>query len=222
MIPLKPFAIQYSDHTSKEASAIIQYCIMERHPYKMVKETKSIHENFIPVGSVEFCIEYLGVKVTPDYYPDFLKEHLHREVYRTSEWPLNKKVFIKPSDKYKRFNGFITNGGYRKKKKPPYWCSEVVDFVNEWRYYVSNGEILTGEWYYGDEINTPNAPEISLNLPEGYCGCIDFGELSNGNMALVEAQHPFACGWYGKDYNKYTEWIVNGWEYMLKYKETVT
>jgi hypothetical protein len=161
-------------------------------------------------------LKYLGKIVKPDYYPSFLQEHLHRKVWQTNDWPLGKKVFIKPSDKYKRFNGFVTNGGYKGKKKAPYWCSDVISFVNEWRYYIANGEILTGEWYLGDEINTPDAPELKITIPKDYCGAVDFGITTEGNMCLVEANHPFACGWYGKEHEKYAKWIVEGWKYMIE------
>jgi len=40
--------------------------------------------------------------------------------------------------------------------------------------------------------------------------------LYNGKLALVEANHPFACGWYGKEHEIYLEWLSKGWEYMLK------
>ena len=209
------FAIQWNDRAGKEASAIIQYAILEQIPYKMVKDINSIPKDCIPVGSVEYCLKALGRKIKPDYYPEFLKQYLYREVWETNIWTLGKKLFIKPADRYKRFNGFVTNGGYKGKKRPPYWCSEIVKFNNEWRYYVANGKILTGEWYSGDEINTPDAPLLDIEIPDNYCGAIDFGELSTGKLALVEANHPFACGWYGKDYKLYAEWIIKGWEYML-------
>ena len=188
---------------------------MERYPYVMVSNIKKIPENHIPVGSVEFCLKTLGKSVIPDYYPVFLIKHQYRTVWETDVWPLGKKVFIKPADKYKRFTGFVTNGGYKGKKKPPYWCSDVVQFTNEWRYYVANGKILTGEWYYGDEINTPDAPTLDIEIPSNYCGALDFGTLKTGEIALVEANHPFACGWYGKDYKLYAQWIIEGWKYML-------
>jgi len=208
------FDIQYSEASSKETTAIFQYCIMENVPYKYIKNVKDASREHVPVGSVEFCLQILGRDIQPDYYPDFLKDCLYRNVYRTTKWPLGKKLFIKPADKYKRFTGFITNGGYRKKKRPPYWCSDIVIFVNEWRYYVANGKVLTGEWYYGDEINTPDAPVLNIKIPDNYCGALDFGMLETGELALVEAQHPFACGWYGKDYKLYAKWLIEGWKYM--------
>lgn len=212
---MQPFAIQHAERTSKETCAIMQHCIMEKHPYVMINDINKIPEDHIPVGSVEYCLKALKKNVTPDYYPEFLKKHLYRNVYQTNTWPLGSKVFIKPADKYKRFTGFVTNGGYKKKKRGPYWCSDVVKFDNEWRYYVANGSILTGEWYYGDEINTPNAPTLNIDIPKNFCGAIDFGTLKTGELALVECNHPFACGWYGKDYKLYTKWIIAGWNYML-------
>lgn len=212
---MQPFAIQYNERSSKETVAIIQHCIMEKHPCIMIHDINKIPEDHIPVGSVEYCLKALKRNVTPDYYPKFLRKYLYRDIYETNEWPLGKRVFIKPSDKYKRFTGFITNRRYGKKKRGPYWCSSVVEFVNEWRYYVADGKILTGEWYWGDEINTPDAPVLNIDIPSDYCGAIDFGTLKTGELALVEANHPFACGWYGMDYKIYVEWIVKGWKYML-------
>jgi len=210
------FAIQRNENTRKESLAISQYAIINKITCLLIDNPKDVPLGFIPVGSVEWCLKILNKKVIPDYYPEFLRQYLYREVWQTNEWPLGKKVFIKPSDKYKRFTGFVTNGRYKGKKKGPYWCSEIVKFINEWRYYISNGKILTGEWYYGDEINTPDAPNLNIEIPTGYCGAIDFGMLEDGKLALVEVNHPFACGWYGKDYKLYTEWLINGWEYMEK------
>lgn len=214
MLEFDGFVIQSKESHSKEAMAVNWYANLYKIPVKVIK-TKDIPKNCVPVGDVEWCLSYLDKNVVPDYYPPFLMNHLHRFVYKSDEWPLGKKVFIKPADKYKRFTGFVTTGGYRKKKRGPYWCSDVVNFINEWRYYVSNGEILTAEWYYGDEINTPPAPKLEIEIPKNYCGAIDFGILDNGELALVEANHPFACGWYGKNHDVYAKWLVNGWKYMI-------
>jgi hypothetical protein len=212
------FALQSKERNSKETLAISYFASINKIPYKIIDNYKNIPDGFIPVGDVEWCQKVLKRIITPDYYPTFLESYLYRKVYKCNEWPLGKKVFIKPADKFKRFTGFITNGGYRKKKRPPYWCSEIVNFVNEWRYYVSNGEILTGEWYFGDEINTPDAPILDIIIPKDYCGAIDFGRLESGELALVEANHPFSCGWYGKDHKIYAKWIIDGWNYMEKVK----
>ncbi len=213
---IRLFAIQKEEASSREGIAVHQTCILEKWPVKIVRNPDEVPFLYTPCGSVEWVLAVLKAQVVPDYYPDFLQPYLHREVWKAEEWPLGKKVFIKPADKYKRFTGFITNGGYRKKKNPPYWCSDIVSFQNEWRYYISNGKILASGWYWGDENKMPDPPSLDIDFPSDYCGAVDFGTLENGELALVEANHPFACGWYGKNHKAYVQWIIDGWEYVKR------
>jgi len=202
-------------YEGKELMAISHYCCMKQIPCKSIqyskKSTPTIEDGFIPVGCIEWISRILGKTITPNYYPDFLRPHLNRNIWEADKWPLGEKVFIKPSDKHKRFTGFCTNGRYKGKKKGPYWCSDIIHFDNEWRYYVANGKVMTAEWYHGDEVNTPDAPSIDhIEIPKDYFGAIDFG-MYNGKLTLVEANEPFSCGWYGKDHFKYAEWLTLGW-----------
>lgn len=211
----KGFCRVFGDH-SYEANHLLIHSLINSYSVTSVMNRKiKCPDDFVPCGSVEWCLLSLGRKVTPDYYPDWLSPYLYRKIWKEDTWPL-MRVFIKPSDRYKRFTGFVTSGTYRKKKKPPYWCSELVHFTNEWRYYISNGEVLCGEWYAGDEINTPDAPDLNITIPPDYCGAVDFGTLNTGEIALVEANHPFACGMYGKRDDLYFQWLVDGWEYIKK------
>lgn len=94
---------------------------------------------WIACGNVDWVDRVLNVTREPDYYPDFLAAWIKRRIWRQEKWPLGQRVFVKPVDRSKRFTGFVTNGSWRGKKKGPYWCSEVVTFTNEWRFYVANG-----------------------------------------------------------------------------------
>jgi hypothetical protein len=213
------FAIQsFGRHLDKEETTVVTYAILNKIPYKLCHRFEDVPEGFIPCGKVEWCEHFLPKEKTiPNYYPEFLKDHLFRKVWYTEKWPLGKKVFIKPADRHKRFTGFITSGTYKKKKRGPYWCSEVVKFVNEWRYYIADGKVMAGEWYWGDEINTPDAPALSIELPNDYCAALDFGMLNTGEFALIEANSPYACGWYGRIDSKskaYVEWLEKGWAYL--------
>ena len=240
----KGFKILKGDHSS-EANSLSIYCLMnnitllkvdklfkpsgigaygssgteELHKAILVKE--DIEKDYIPCGSVEWCLELLDKKVVPDYYPSWLEDSLYRNVWKSNEWILGRKLFVKPQDKYKRFTGFVTTGTYKKKKKPPFWYSDVVHFTNEWRYYISGGIIDVAAWYYGDEVNTPDPPlfparDALKDIPKDFCGAIDFGMTKEGNFTLVEVQHPFACGWYGtqETVHLYLQWLVDGWIYM--------
>jgi hypothetical protein len=216
------FALHKNIDRGKEEKAVISHCILNRLPYMYFSKIEDVPHDYIPVGNLKWVEKFLHPNIViPDYYPEFLKDYLFRKVWRTDKWPVNEKVFIKPADFHKRFTGFCTTGGYRKKKKGPYWCSEIVHFINEWRYYVADGKILTGEWYDGDEVNTPDAPDLGIKIPERFCGAIDFGVTNQGKLALVESQPPYACGWYGKNDKLYVEWLVKGWDYLRKYHENL-
>lgn len=206
---------------SIEAKKINLYCTVNNIPILRINKNEFYPENYFPSGSVEWCSSLLNTKIIPEYYPKWLEDYFHRKIWYTDSWPLNKTCFIKPANKYKKFTGFVHRAGSYKNKKRncTYWCSEIVEFNNEWRYYVADGKVLCSKWYWGDEINTPKAPKLNINIPSKYCGALDFGTLKNGKLALIEAQHPFSCGWYGAnldDIELYIEWLAKGWDYMKK------
>jgi hypothetical protein len=211
----KGFKLLKGDN-SIEAQKLSLFCIVNNVPLIRV-DKKNVEDEHIPCGSVEWCEHLLGQHITPDYYPEWLNEFLFRKVWREDKWILGKKLFVKPADRYKRFTGFVTSGSYRKKKRGQLIWSEIISFQNEWRYYISNGKVLTSGWYWGDEINTPDAPDVRdiLIIPENYSGALDFGHCGR-RFVLVESQHPFACGWYGKHEHDYLyfQWLIDGWIYM--------
>jgi hypothetical protein len=209
----KGFCLTHMD-SSREAMKLIQIANIKDIEIKKVNTNVPSPKDYIPIGSIEWTLLSFGKILEPVNYPDFLKDHLHRKVWRSDKWILDQKLFVKPADRAKRFNGFVTNGGYKGKKKPPYWYSEVVHFVDEWRYYVTKGKVVAGEWYWGSPEEPP-APELKIEIPETYSGSIDMGYLLTGEFALVEADLPYATGWYGeKDHERYFQWIIDGWIYL--------
>lgn len=219
----KGFCLLKGDY-SIEAKKLGLFCTLGKIPLIRVEKNITCPIDYVPCGSVEWCLFSLGKTLIPDYYPLWLSQYLYRKVWKEDKWPLGQKVFIKPSDVYKRFTGFETTGTYKKKKKGPFWCSEIVKFENEWRYYITNGKVICGEWYWGDEVNTPKAPDIShIHIPNEFCGTIDFGMMKvNGiipyKFTLVEVHHPFACGWYGDKTELYAQWLIDGWGSLLEGK----
>lgn len=178
------------------------------------------------IGSVEFVESLIGEQI-PNYYPKFLNEYLHRNVRwieSLSEIEDIESVFLKPADRHKRFDSLVVSGMakydpvYFEWQRGPYWTSEIVFFEEEWRYYVANGKILCAYWYIGREKEI-EAPELDIEWPDGFCGAVDFGRLSNGKIALVENNLPYACGWYGPygEVSKYVEWLEKGFKYVFKH-----
>ena len=218
---MSKFYIQ-SGYQGKEVGALLFNYPKESFKYSARDE----YNGEIVVGSVEFVEQYIGVK-RPNYFPLFLKKanYLQRHVY----WVESLEdlyddyfYFIKPADRHKRFDARIVSG--EDKYEPvfyswqtgPYWVSDIVQFKNEWRYYVADGKVLTAYWYLGDEEEV-DAPKLNIDWPEDFCGAVDFGRLSTGEIALVENNLPYACGWYGphSEGKVYGEWLDKSWNYVL-------
>lgn len=238
-------------YDGREKTACINYCnSIKNEDYKVVYVDSVSQINSKPeciIGSVEFIEQYIGPR-KPDYYPDWAKEYLRRFVTDTPDWINNEEWFVKPSDSYKRFEGFViksdkiysyenfnfkckgkislesTPGESRAVKdsfdpltKTPCVYSEVVKFVDEWRYYVVNGEVASSWWYQGNDETcdkNPNGPYLKMNIPKDFCGAIDMGVLDSGEFALVEVQHPYAIGWYGEqdDFENYLNFLIEGFK----------
>lgn len=210
----KGFSLIRNDQ-SLEAKKLRVYCIARDIPLDIVTKGIKCKEEFVPCGSVEWCQMSLK-KVIPDYYPEWCSGILGRKVWKDNSWITGRKLFVKPADRYKRFDGFVTDGTFKKKKKGELIWSELVYFKNEYRYYISNGNILTYGWYKGDEINHLDKLDLPITIPKNYWGALDVGITVNNKILLIESQHPFACGWYGENDEKYFQWLVDGWKYMLE------
>jgi hypothetical protein len=208
----KGFAVQKT-HCDWEGKCLAIVGALEQIPCKLVHTPKEVEEGWIPSGTVPWVTSILGKEVKPDYFPIFLKNWVSRKIWTEEKWPLSK-IFIKPADRHKRFTGFITSGKWRGKKKGPFVCSEIVKFVDEWRYYISYGKVLGGYWYWGDGDEPKEAPDLNIIYPDNWCGTADFGMLDNGKIELIECHPPFACGWYGKKHEQYAEFLTLGWQYL--------
>ena len=145
------------------------------------------------------------------YWNVNIKEGLNRLTLNCKNYR-PKDVFVKSAEFYKAWPAKIVKKG-EKLPDGKLLISDVVEFVQEWRYYVANGEVLATGWYDGSDEDEP-APDLNIKWPKHFCGAVDFGRLSTGEIALVESQHPYACGWYGDDHKAYIEWLIKGWEYM--------
>lgn len=209
------FAFQIGDN-SKEVYSIIKISLTNNVPFYRFKPTESVPKNLIPVGSVEWIESILGYHPIPDYYPDFLNKFLHRTILVRYSWPEEQNIFVKPADRYKRFDGCISHISDNK-YDGPLICSKLLNITNEWRYYISNGKILAKEWYDGinlDVDDEPSPPNVEIIFPDWFCGAVDFGLTSDNKFVLIESQHPYACGWYGKDDYIFAKWISAGWVHM--------
>lgn len=181
----------------------------------------------VPIGDVPFCEDMLREQIgeekankilVPDFYPEFLSNYLHRiiwleDLFENGTQKFSDLVFVKPSWGYKAAPAFIVENDVKTGVPGKYWLSEVIDFEQEWRYYISNGKVLTTGWYDGNDEDEP-APVLNINYPDKWCGAVDFGRLDTGEIALVECHLPFACGHYSDDHKEFLLWSIQGWNWM--------
>ena len=171
--------------------------------------------NYIPIGSVEFVLDFYknhyGIdNIKPinipeelrrrDYDKDFLKRNVfYSHINDLYEGNHPVPMFIKSMDKIKGFTDIvkskneITEGNYM--------ISDVIDNIySEWRGFVYDKKLLDLRCYSGEfDI----FPDIKLvwdmireykNSPKAYT--IDIGVNEKGTF-LIEIHQFFSCGLYG-------------------------
>ncbi len=148
---------------------------------------------------------------------------LHRRVtfcQKAALMPFSQPTFVKPADQK-----FFQAGVYHSIDEivgldecpddDPIFMSDVVDFVEEYRFFCLDGAVLTGSIYLkaGEFIGDDRAlPEPSADLwdfanrilqavggmvPPGVV--VDVGVLADGRFALIEFNPVWASGIYGCD-----------------------
>lgn len=207
------FCLQSNNHNiSREKLAIYEFALQEK---KHIVQFERAEPNHIPIGSIEFCEGLHEIKQLPiDFYPKFLGAHLHRGMDRVTfaqdHIYFGPAKFLKSANTWKSDIPAQNINNEFKIPKGEYYMSDIVIFVQEWRYYICGGEVITTGWYAGQDDDEP-APDLGIDFPPTFNAALDFGRLDNGAMAMVECHQPFACGWYGErsDNYKYGYWQYN-------------
>ncbi|WP_339368633.1 ATP-grasp domain-containing protein [Paenibacillus elgii] len=115
-------------------------------------------------------------------------------------------VFKKPVED-KKFTGVVVRstkdliGCGTFGEDPEILCSEVVNFVAEWRCFVRYGRILDirryrGDWrvQYDHKVVEDVVAEYKT-APKGYA--VDFGLTDQGQTLLIEVNDGYSLGYYG-------------------------
>lgn len=204
------------------------------------------------IDVMSHAMKRLGIEYSYNDYPDKLKPYLYRKIWEDElgnvkrklfdEGCLKNPIFIKPKDKLKRFTGFVleTVDDLSKCKnagnKTKIWCSEPVEFVEEFRVYRlhrhGSAATIFSFGCYKKDYNSQSleqvakfAKELSWKaIEELPSACaIDIGILSTGDIALIEINDAFSLGLYENVYlkneknsveynNHYCECLIERWE----------
>lgn len=239
-----------SDALPVESSRVVQQAILDDRRYLTftMEDFREGHLGWLDdaelvVGQVPALVralEHFGVEAPePDYYPDCLREHLHRRVERTTlgealEVAMHAPRFIK-SVAWKRIAGQVfdpqADVGFEmtfEDPELPVWVAEVVKWQAEYRIYVCRDEIRGVCVYQGPDELDDKPPVIDLDVvrdavsrlassPEPRAAySFDWGLLADGTTALVENNDAWAIGLYpGLSPRDYLEMLELRWRQMV-------
>jgi ATP-grasp domain, R2K clade family 3 len=207
--------------------------------YYDIKEIKEINPEDLVVGgvgNVRKRLEILGVERSQGEidYPNSLSGYFGRKIWATTIQELfenkqNWNIFIKPKDITKKFAGKVVReykdfiGLIEENEDTNIWCSEVVDFVTEWRCFIRYGEILDVRHYKGawdsklDLSVIKSAVEDFIDAPAAYG--LDFGMDREGTMKLVEINDGHSLGTYGINSINYAKFLSARWSELTGTKD---
>lgn len=187
------------------------------------------------VGSLPFvkaALRHRGVVLPKEQsYPLGLRHLLRRRIWPSTVRKVRESLelsprpfFLKPSERAKRFTGFVIFdsmdlrlGGVSNSEKV--WCSEVVSWKSEWRVYVANGQVLHQGHYHGDPEVKPSQGIVSeavaimsAEADSQSAFALDLGVLSTGETALVEVNDAYGIGAYGIEAGLYYTFLKARWD----------
>ncbi|AVP97539.1 DUF4343 domain-containing protein [Ahniella affigens] len=209
---------------------------------------KRIHKRSLPLTLNSFiagdldamhgAMRQLGIEApTPDDYPECLSPFLQRRVWRatlgTAEYQIlqesGQPLFIKPAERRKSFVGAVFShpsdiaqfGTVSRRQEV--WCSEVVNWISEYRVYVIGTETVAIGHYSGDplvhvDLSVVRAA-VETYFRSGRAPCayaIDFGVLSTGQTALVESNDGFSVGAYHIGAIEYASMVTARWRELVE------
>lgn len=197
--------------------------------YTDINEILDNEKEDVVVGYISDIYKILNdfnIEHNSEEYPLELRKYLKRnlrqcklgEVYNN---PNNWNVFIKPVEGSKIFNGTVVKqlSDLRSCVGIPFdtdiWCSEIVDFVSEYRCFIRYNEIVAMKHYNGDEFIVPNKEVINQAIkdfttsPNAYV--LDFGVTSDGETLLVEDNKAYSVGCYGLNPIDYAKFLITRW-----------
>lgn len=185
------------------------------------------------IGNVRKRLEILGFKRNQEEidYPTSLSNYFGRKIWTTTIQELfennqNWNVFIKPKDITKLFVGKVVKeykdfiGLIKTNEDMNIWCSEIVDFVTEWRCFIRYGQILDIRHYKGAWDSKLNLSVVESAVKD-YKGApvaygMDFGIDKDGNMKLVEINDGHSLGTYGINSLSYTKFLSARWSELTQ------
>jgi len=162
---------------------------------------------------------YIGLP----YYPPELEQFMFRTVELRDISEVKAGEFFKPQEhEHKLFSPLLRDDSLqcelliaRLPTLTQVLASPPINFISEYRVYVSDGEILDICRYKGDPLVLPNiASVVEMVKRTSHYACaygLDVGILKSGETALVEVNDFCCLGNYGLGAREYSGCIAERW-----------
>lgn len=226
---------------------LLQECLVERGLPIQLFTPKRIQRRQLPLSASTFiaggmdsmhgAMQQLKIEIPPpNDYPVSLQPFMRRRTWPSTLGSVERSildedhapVFAKPADRRKSFTGrtFASIDDFRVigdvSRRQTVWCSDVVEWVSEFRVYTIGHEIGHVSLYGGDaavalDLGTVRAAlatfQASGEAPAAYG--IDFGVLSTGDTALIEFNDGYSLGAYDVPATVYTDLLLTRWKELV-------
>lgn len=180
-------------------------------------------------GMLVMChaLNQMNVKIPNYNYPEELIKYRGRNIWIVKLKDLKHEllpIFVKPNEE-KAAKGMIISELEDLSEydhldgEAEIICSDVVNFVSEWRCFIRYGKLIGVQHYNGDAsvkcdiANIKSAIEDFRSMPAAYS--LDFGVDDKGRTLLIEMNDGFAIGCYGLDDIEYAKFLYARWAELV-------
>ena len=196
-------------------------------------------QKYVPIGSVDFVVEYLqrmyGLMPKPINVPEALFDRANRKIFNGNHLSLENcagKYFVKSNDYFKGFTEIIEcvdtgNQGTTYSKPIPigdYQFSEVISIDSEWRAFIYNGKMIGLQNYCGEFTKWPDVWKIKQMIYEYQANgkppiayTLDVGVNDRGTF-VIELHPMMSVGLYGFSDHKVLPYMFYKcfWEFIQR------
>jgi hypothetical protein len=181
------------------------------------------------IRAVVAALSHLGI-VVPELpsIPDALRPFAGRSTWTSTMQEARdlvssgRSIFVKPVPGDRKLFGGIVFREFRDMigtahvpSDAPVICSDVVEFVSEYRAFVLDSKILGLRHYKGEFRVFPDPAVIDAAVaayhPSPRAYGIDFGVTAEGKTLLVETNEAYSLGCYGLTPLLYTTFLERRW-----------
>lgn len=188
--------------------------------FSEIPEKLEADKLYIPIGNVEFVIEYLkkyyNSEPKPINIPNELMnfEWTGRHIFNGTEKDIIGLKFVKSNEKIKHFTKVCDRA-----PEGNYQISDLIDIKSEWRAFVYKSELVGLQNYSGEFDIFPDVNKIRQMINayklQPIAFTLDIAITKKKETVVIEVHDFFSCGLYGFSEHKILPHMFSKWFYSF-------